>query len=479
MTAKTKTRRSATVLIGGGILLLLSLVVGGVSIASAASLSLAPGFSNSRLGEAGSLTAALSLSGSEYGGVVDPATEVTVQLPSGIGVNRSSAATCEEATIAMLGLAGCPATSIAGEAGTVKMLVAFGSERIEELGTIQAVFEPGNGLDFLLLGNTPVSLEVLIPGTLVGNDLTLKIPLIETVPGGLDTSITTLVLHLGNGVTLPEQCPRGTFAWGAEVKFAGGATSQATAETVCPETTSKGRPATETTSKGRTATILRASSTSPAVGETVTYTATVQPEKPGATEPSGPVEFLDGGASIGTCPAQPLAQGGSSSTATCQIKYPGAGSHSIEASYGGDPNFMGSSSAAQTMTVHASEAEIAAGLALQLIPNRGASRIAVLLKNGGFKFAFQALEGGTAVIDWFGVRAGAKLARKTRAKPTLMATGRVAFLGAGTAPVRIRLTSAGRRLLKRSKRLRIAARATFTPTGGTAVSATKTFTLKR
>jgi hypothetical protein len=469
MTAKTGTYRPATALIGGGIILLLSLMVGGVSIASAASLSLAPGFSNSRLGEAGSLTATLSLSGSEYGGWVAPATEVTVQLPSGIGINRSSAGTCEEATIAMLGLAGCPTTSIAGEAGTVKMVVAFGLERPEELGTIQAVFEPGNGLDFLLLGSTPVSLEVLIPGTLVGNDLTLKIPLIETVPGSLDTSITALMLHLGNGVTLPEQCPRGTFAWGAEVKFAGGATSQATAETACPETTSK----------GRTATTLRASSTSPAVGETVTYTATVQPEKPGATEPSGPVEFLDGGAPIGTCPAQPLAQGSSSSAAACQVKYPGAGSHSIEASYGGDPNFMGSSSAAQTMTVHASEAEIAAGLALQLIPKRRASRIAVLLKNGGIKFAFQALEGGTAIIDWFGVPAGAKLARKTRAKPTLMATGRVAFLGAGTATVRIRLTSAGRRLLKRSKRLKIAARGTFTPTGGAAVGATKTFTLKR
>jgi Bacterial Ig-like domain (group 3) len=461
--------RPATALLGGGVLMLLSLMVGGAGIASAASLSLAPEFSNSRLGQAGSLTASLSLTGSEYGGWVAPATEITLQLPSGVSVNRSGASICEESTIAMLGLSGCPKTSIAGEAGVVKMIIAFGLERLEELGTVQAVFEPGDGLDFFLVGNVPVSLEVLIPGTLVGDNLTLKPPLIETVPGGLDTSITALTLRLGTGVILPDQCPRGTFAWAAEVKLATGTTSQATAETTCPETTAK----------GPTTTMLQTSNASPALGETVTYTATVQPEKPDTAEPGGPVEFLDGGTPIGTCAAQPLTQGSSSPTATCQVKYPVAGSHSIEASYGGDTNFMGSSSAPQTVSVHVSPAQIAAELALQLIPRRRAARIAALLKNGGLKAMLHVLEGGTAVIDWFDIPAAAKLAGKTRAKPILVAAGRMTFPGAETAAIRIRLTSAGRHLLKSAKRLRVAVRATFTPTGETAVGVTKAFTLKR
>jgi len=41
------------------------------------------------------------------------------------------------------------------------------------------------------------------------------------------------------------------------------------------------------------------------------------------------------------------------------------------------------------------------------------------------------------------------------------------------------LVGLGRGLLKHAKRLKLTAKGTFTPTGGTATSVTKTFTLKR
>ena len=110
-----------------------------------------------------------------------------------------------------------------------------------------------------------------------------------------------------------------------------------------------------TVSKDSTTATLTVSSPTPAVGASVTYTATVAPQDAGAAEPSGPVEFLDGGMAIGACASQPLTLGPSSSVASCTLSYPAAGSHSITATYPGDSNFTGStSSPPQTVTVQPS-----------------------------------------------------------------------------------------------------------------------------
>jgi hypothetical protein len=101
-----------------------------------------------------------------------------------------------------------------------------------------------------------------------------------------------------------------------------------------------------------TTTALGISNATPNVGQTVTYTATVTPDHAGPTEPSGSVEFQDGGTAIGSCSRQPLSAGASSSTATCTLSYSAVGSHTITATYLADANFTGStSSPAQTVTV--------------------------------------------------------------------------------------------------------------------------------
>jgi hypothetical protein len=102
-----------------------------------------------------------------------------------------------------------------------------------------------------------------------------------------------------------------------------------------------------------TTTALSASNTSPPAGTNVTYTATVTPAHAGASEPSGTVAFLDGGNPISGCSAQSVTAGSGSSTATCTVSYPSAGTHTITAGYAGDANFNSSTSQPTTVTVQA------------------------------------------------------------------------------------------------------------------------------
>jgi len=90
-------------------------------------------------------------------------------------------------------------------------------------------------------------------------------------------------------------------------------------------------------------------SNSTGVGVSTTYTATVQLPvgRSGPVEPSGTVEFLDGGQPIGSCLNQPLINGG----ALCTVSYGSDGTHSITARYSGDLNFNGSTSTPQTVNV--------------------------------------------------------------------------------------------------------------------------------
>jgi hypothetical protein len=80
-------------------------------------------------------------------------------------------------------------------------------------------------------------------------------------------------------------------------------------------------------------------------GQSVRLTATVAPVAPGAGTPTGTVTFLDGSVTLGTSTLS------SADTATFTTSLLAAGSHSLTASYGGDPNFRGSASSAATEQV--------------------------------------------------------------------------------------------------------------------------------
>jgi len=82
------------------------------------------------------------------------------------------------------------------------------------------------------------------------------------------------------------------------------------------------------------------------------------------------------------------------------------------------------------------------------------------------------------VIDWYELPKGATLARKTKARLVLVAAGHLTFSVAGTETLNVKLTSAGKRLLKHVKHLKLTARGTFTPTGMAPITATKIFDVK-
>ena len=128
---------------------------------------------------------------------------------------------------------------------------------------------------------------------------------------------------------------------------------------------------------------------------------------------------------------------------------------------------------------------VAGFFAAQLKPTGKSARIGALLKAGLFKQRFKAPEAGTAVIRWYYLPRGAKLAdaklakKKAAPAPVLVAGGTVTFHAAGAATVKIRLTAAGRRLLRNSKDLQLTATCAFKPLGGVAVTTSGTFQLRR
>lgn len=496
-------------------------------VAKAATQSFTPAFSPSQfLGEGSILDAQFTFMGTEYHGSPDPVTEVIVHLPAGVGGSSAGFPTCSELTLETAGPAGCPAGSLAGPLGSIGLDIEEGSsqsgtKRVHSTGTIQPVFANPEeaGSDALFFYAEAPGFQYLVRAWYLedtppyGRELRLEFPLIEDVPGQPFASITSLTLTLGasreedgqpvSSLTIPQECPAsGMFPWAADVTYTPNATfteqthAHTTAETTCPA--SSGKLTTTTT--------LQVSTASPHVGEVVSYTATVTPKTLGTSQPSGSVTFLDEGKPILGCAAQALVLGAASSTANCQLSYPASGTHHVSARYGGDASYFDSESTAQVVMVSAIEppreapaepkpslvvsccdgpaqpplislAQLKALLVSQLTPSGKAAKIGALLRSGGYTATFQAPEAGTVTVSWYQVPSGAKLARK--AKPILVATGKLALSGAGTSQLKIKLTSAGKRLLKHAKRLKLEAEGVFVPRGGVAVSDTKQLVLGR
>ena len=114
--------------------------------------------------------------------------------------------------------------------------------------------------------------------------------------------------------------------------------------------TSMSSPVTQVVNKAATSSVV-ISSVNPSVsGQSVTFTATVQPTSPGAGHPTGAVAFSDGATPITACAAQAVSP--STGTATCVQTYPGPSSHSLSGVYSGDGSFLASSASALSQVVN-------------------------------------------------------------------------------------------------------------------------------
>jgi len=147
---------------------------------------------------------------------------------------------------------------------------------------------------------------------------------------------------------------------------------------------------------------------------------------------------------------------------------------------GSNPGPGGSTTGAGSQTTPGravSAAAIKASLLAQLTPKGGGAKIAVLASKKRYAYLFKALAAGTVTISWYVVPAGAHVAGKAKPKPKLFASGHIAFTVAGTRT--IKLTGAGQALLKHHHQQKLTAKGTFTRPGSAAITALKTFTLKR
>jgi hypothetical protein len=106
----------------------------------------------------------------------------------------------------------------------------------------------------------------------------------------------------------------------------------------------------------------------------------------------------------------------------------------------------------------------------QIKPTGKPAKIKAVLANGGYAMSLRALEAGQLSLQW---------SSKSHA---LLASGSTSFTAAGTTTVKIALTKAGRKLLKKTrKKLTVLLTETFTPAGAGSppVTSTASTTLRR
>jgi hypothetical protein len=211
-----------------------------------------PGFpgTGNILGAGAAVEAVVTLSGTEYGGFPSPLTGVNVFAPAGLKINSTGFPTCAPSTLEAVGAAACPRKSIAGAPGVGLGVVAFGGERVPESVSIQDFFAPGGGLTFYVEGKTPASFQILEKSYWTkaaapfGEELLVEVPLIETVPGADDASVTSFKVKIGAAyrkgrktvsyLTQPKTCPRGGFPVNMELKFMSGETVTVADDVPCP-----------------------------------------------------------------------------------------------------------------------------------------------------------------------------------------------------------------------------------------------------
>jgi hypothetical protein len=191
------------------------------------------------LGAGAAVESNVTISGTEYGGFPPPLIGVNVFLPKGTVLNTKGFPTCPVATLEPTGLGPghCPKESHAGPVGRVHGEVAFGTKIVPEEATLESFYAQGGGLEFFTFGHEPTVIEVIskahyVPaGGLYSHELKAAVPLVETVPGAQDASVTSISVIVGSARRtkhgpvyygrVPRKCPRGGFPAKAELTFAG------------------------------------------------------------------------------------------------------------------------------------------------------------------------------------------------------------------------------------------------------------------
>ncbi len=199
------------------------------------------------------------------------------------------------------------------------------------------------------------------------------------------------------------------------------------------------------------------------------------------------VQTADEGHSI-TCEVTASNQAGSASAVsgnaltaaatTPETKEPTTGTPTTSNPTAGAAKTSGGNAGGGTTTKALTTAEVASFLSSLPTPKGKAASIKALLKSGGYTATFKAPGGGRLVVSWYDVPHGAHVSR-AKAKPVLLATATASFAAAGTNDLKVKLTAAGKRLLRKAKRATLTQRAVFAATGGATLTKLRTLTLHR
>jgi hypothetical protein len=230
---------------------------------AAETVTLHTSFSPDRLGASTTIGFGFEI-GAVGGGLPAALQSLSLRLPAGINYLSTTLglAICQPAALAAEGLAGCPPNSRLGH-GSAWVEVPFGSSAGRELPDIQALMGPPRGGNIVVLfyadGREPVDAQVIFEGELIagsqtlGGSLNAAVPLIPSVAGGPPVSIIKVDATIGpagltyyervhgrtvsfhpKGVSVPERCPRGGFAFSAHFTFVDGTSTTARSTVPCP-----------------------------------------------------------------------------------------------------------------------------------------------------------------------------------------------------------------------------------------------------
>jgi Bacterial Ig-like domain (group 3) len=245
-----------------------------------------------------------------------------------------------------------------------------------------------------------------------------------------------------------------------------------------------------TVNKADTATTLTASATQLAPGQSLVLTALVAVKPPGDIATYGSLQLTADGKPIGN----PIPLEGDQGVRVTLTAPSVPGTYTLGVAYSGDDDTNASSAPALQVRVGASGGGAPGGGA----PGGGASGGGA--SGGGAAMAGQLRAVGSTLISALRRRGLAALRGTPEpftapgagvleqhvdsptplkaAKAVRLAAGRQAFSGPGRGVLKLRLTAAGRRAIRKGKALRVAIVTTFTPSKGQPVSVVQRLTVK-
>ncbi len=185
------------------------------------------------------------------GGLPLQTRRLVVYFPAGTKIDPTGFPTCTVAKLEISGPEGCPKQSRIAD-GTVGVADQIGSgEATREEGKLEIFITPGDGVVAYANAASPISAQIIIPAhwetapAPYGPKLTFEIPLVDSVPGALPVSGTSLKVKAGaairkNGKTyyygrLPAKCPKGGFPGKGEITLEGGQNIITELKVPCPK----------------------------------------------------------------------------------------------------------------------------------------------------------------------------------------------------------------------------------------------------